>query len=108
MSTFEIYLIASGLMNKEDNVQGATLLHSLSPVVQRIFSMLRGEHKVYNNVKATLNGYFAPKWNIVAECYKQKSHAQRPDKPIDTYLITLRDLLQSCDFGTLEEEMICT
>ena len=67
MSTLEIYLIASGLAAKANNVQRATLLHCLGPAVQLIFNMLPGEHEKYDNVKAALNGYFTPKRNVVAE-----------------------------------------
>jgi len=57
-------------------------------------------------VKTALDGYFAPKRNFVAERYKFRSRGQRADEPIDTYLTSLRELAKSCDFGTLEEEMI--
>lgn len=53
-----------------------------------------------------LNGYFAPKRNVVAEHYKFRSRAQNTDKLIDAYLTSLRKLAKSCDFGMLEEEMI--
>ena len=37
---------------------------------------------------------------------KFRSRAQRTDEPIDASLTSLRDLAKSCDFGTLEEEII--
>ena len=67
MSAFKIYAIASGLVTKPDAVQWATLLHCLGPAVQRIFNTLPGEHENYDDVKASLNSYFAPKRNVVAE-----------------------------------------
>ena len=106
MSAFEIYTTASGLVTKPDAVQRATLLHYLGPAVQRIFNTLPGEHEKYDDVKASLNSYFTPKRNAVAERYKFRSQAQRPDKLIDAYLNSLRELAKSCDFGALEEEMI--
>jgi len=42
----------------------------------------------------------------VAERYKFLSLGQRADESIDTYLTSLQELAKSCDFGTLEEEMI--
>jgi len=106
VSAFEIYSIASGLSKKEDDVQRATLLHCLGPAVQRIFNTLPGEHKSFEEVKTALDGYFAQKRKVVAERYKFRSRGQRADEPIDTYLTSLRELAKSCDFGTLEEEMI--
>ncbi|PFX18797.1 hypothetical protein AWC38_SpisGene16829 [Stylophora pistillata] len=98
MNAFEIYAIVSGLATKPDNVQRATLLHCLGPAVQRIFNTLPGEYEKYDDVKAALNGYLAPKRNVVGERYKFRSRAQRPDEPIDTYLTSLRELAKSCDF----------
>ena len=43
---------------------------------------------------------------MVAERYKFRSRAQKTDESIDTYLTSLRELVKSCDLGTLEEEMI--
>ena len=42
-----------------------------------------GEHKMLEEVKATLSGYFAPKRNVVAERYKFRSRAQKPDESIE-------------------------
>ena len=106
VNAFGIYSIASGLSKKEDDVQRATLLHCLGPAVQRIFNTLPGEHKSFEEVKTALDGYFAPKRNVVAEHYKFRSRGQRADESIDSYLTSLRELAKSCDFGTLEEEMI--
>lgn len=106
VSAFGSYLIASGLSKKEDNIQRATLLHCLGPAEQRIFNTLPGKHEFFTEVKTAIDGYFAPKRNIVAEHYKFWSQVHRADEFIDTYLTTLRELTKSCDFGTLEEEMI--
>ena len=76
-SAFEIYSIASDLKEKEDAAQRATMLHCLGPAVQRIFNTLPGEHKSLEEAKTALNGYFAPKRNVVAERYKFRSRAQR-------------------------------
>ena len=59
VSAFGICSIASGLSKKEDDVQRATLLHCLGPVVQRIFNTLPGEHESFAEVKTALDGYFA-------------------------------------------------
>ena len=81
------------------------MLHCLGPAVQRIFNTLPGEHESLEEAKTALNGYFAPKRNVVAERYKFRSRAQKADESFDAYLTSLRELVKSCDFGTLEEEM---
>ena len=105
-SAFEIYSIASDLQKKDDAVQRATMLHCLGPEVQRIFNTLPGEHKSLEEAKTSLNGYFAPKRNVVAGRYRFRSRAQKADESFNAYLTSLRELVKSCDFGTLEEEMI--
>ena len=84
VSAFDIYSIASGLSRKADDVQRATLLHCLGPAVQRIFNTLPGEHESFADVKTALDGYFAPKRNVVAERYKFRLRGQRADESIDT------------------------
>ena len=82
------------------------MLHCLGPAVQRIFNTLTGELKSLEEAKTAFNGFFAPKGNVVAEGYKFRSRAQKADESFDAYLTSLRELVKSCDFGTLEEEMI--
>lgn len=106
VSSFDIYSVASELAEKDNKVQSATFLHCLGSTVQRIFRTLPGEHKKLADAKLALQNYFAPKQNVVSERYKFRSREQRPDEPIDSYLTALRELAKSCEFGTLEEEMI--
>ena len=101
-SAFEI---APDLKKKEDAVQRATMLHCLRPAVQRIFNTFPCEHKSPEEAKTALNGYFAPKRNVVAERYKFRSRTLKADESFDAHLTSLRELVKSCDFGTLEEEM---
>ena len=48
------------------------MLHCLGPTVQRIFSTLPGENATLAATKDTLNRYFAPKRNVVAERSSRK------------------------------------
>lgn len=61
---------------------------------------------IKKDAKLALQNYFVPKRNMVSERYKFRSREQRPDEPMDSYLTALRELVKSCEFGTLEEEMI--
>ena len=58
------------------------MVHCLGPEVQRIFNTLPGEHKSLEEAKTALNGYFAPKRNVVAERYKFRSRAQKADEVV--------------------------
>lgn len=67
---FNVYAVRVELAEKSDSVQTATMLHCLGLAVQRIFRMLPGKKEKYKEAVEALEGYFAPKRNIVAERYK--------------------------------------
>ena len=94
------------LAEKSDSVQTATMLYCLGPAVQRIFTTLPGKKEKYLEAVKALESYFAPKRNVVAERYKFRSRKQNADEAIDAYLTSLRELVKTCEFGTLEDEML--
>ncbi|UYV63439.1 hypothetical protein LAZ67_2004082, partial [Cordylochernes scorpioides] len=100
------YLEASGVSTKKDDVKRATLLHCLGLQVQRIFFNLPEEKDTYEKAKEALTKYFTPQKNIVSERFKFRQRKQNTDENIDSYVIALRELVKSCKFGNLEEDMI--
>ena len=97
INAFKIYVIATELHEKSDEIQQATLLHCLGPDTQRIFETLPGEKKTFKEAELALEKYFAPKRNVVSERYKFRCCAQQRDELIDSYLTALRELAKSCD-----------
>ncbi|UYV70088.1 hypothetical protein LAZ67_7001756 [Cordylochernes scorpioides] len=93
------------LPDKTGRIQ-ATLLHCLGPQVQRIFFNLPEEKDTYEKAKEALTKYFTPQKNIVSERFKFRQRKQNTDENIDSYVIALRELVKSCEFGNLEEDMI--
>ena len=67
IDAFDIYAMALELEKKSNDVQLATMLHCLGPSVQRIFGTLPGEKSNLKAARAVLEGYFAPKRNVVTE-----------------------------------------
>ncbi|UYV72040.1 hypothetical protein LAZ67_9001617, partial [Cordylochernes scorpioides] len=106
MNSYLIYELASGVSTKKDDVKRATLLHCLGPQVQRIFFNLPEEKDTYEKAKEALTKYFTPQKNIVSERFKFRQRKQNTDENIDSYVIALRELVKSCEFGNLEEDMI--
>ncbi|UYV68351.1 K02A2.6-like [Cordylochernes scorpioides] len=106
MESYAIFEIASGISKKSDEIKRATLLHCLGPNVQRIFFNLPDEKENYEQTKIALDKYFTPHKNVVTERFKFRQRVQKDDESIDNYLISLRELSKSCEFGNLEADMI--
>ena len=94
------------LKKKSKGVQLATMFHCLGPSVQRIFSTLPGEKDDLKAARFALEGHFAPKRNVVAERYRFRSRQQHVEEPIDVYVMALLELIKTCDFRELEDEML--
>ncbi|UYV78642.1 K02A2.6-like, partial [Cordylochernes scorpioides] len=76
------------------------------PNVQRIFFNLPDEKENYEQTKMALDKYFTPHKNVVTERFKFRQRVQKDDESIDNYLISLRELSKSYEFGNLEADMI--
>ncbi|UYV71739.1 hypothetical protein LAZ67_9000200, partial [Cordylochernes scorpioides] len=79
---------------------------SRRPNVQRILFNLPDEKENYEQTKMALDKYFTPHKNVVTERFKFRQRVQKDDESIDNYLISLRELSKSCEFGNLEADMI--
>ncbi len=103
IESFNIYAVAVELGKKSDGVQTATMLHCLGPAVQRT---LPGKKESFKEAVEALEGYFALRRNVVAERHKFRSRKLNADETIDAYLTSLRELVKTCEFGALEDEML--
>ena len=106
IESLNIYVIAVELAEKSNAVQTATMLHCLGPAVQRIHRTLSSKKEKYIEAVEALESYFVPKRNVVAERYKFRSRKQNADETIDAYLTSLRELVKTCEFGTLKDETL--
>ncbi|KAF7649553.1 hypothetical protein LDENG_00139450 [Lucifuga dentata] len=60
----------------------------------------------YKMALEAIQSFFSLKVNIVAECYRFRQCGQCTDETTDQYVAALKELITTCEFGTMEEEMI--
>ena len=106
LDSYEIYALASGKKELDDAIQRATFLHCLGPPAQRVFQTLPGDKSTLKKAIEVLQAHFTPKRNIVSERYKFRLRAQNPDESIENYITSLRELVKTCQFDALEEDML--
>ena len=103
------YATATELSKKSEEIVVATLLSVMGKECHQIYKNLplsAEERKKTETVLAKLTEHFEPKRNIIYEQYVFNTVSQEQDKSFDQFLNRLRELAATCNFGTLEEEMI--
>ena len=104
VKSFEYSLVASNVTDKKR--QRALLLHLAGPEVQEVFETLSDTGDDYATALEKLDAYFKPQKNIPFERHMFRQAAQDPSETMDTYVTRLKRLVQTCDYGTLSNEMI--
>ncbi|KAF7641246.1 hypothetical protein LDENG_00287880 [Lucifuga dentata] len=73
---------------------------------QRLFYTLTVTDEKYETASEAIQSFFLPKVNIVAERYHFRQRGQCAGETTDQYVAALKELITTCEFGTMEEEMI--
>ena len=105
----EDHTIATGLDKKDKPIQVATLKSLMGIECKKILKRLQlstDEMKDPSVILGKLEEYFVPTRNILYERYVFHTTEQQPHETIDQFLIKLRRLAESCQFGLLEDEMV--
>lgn len=53
----------------------------------------------YEQMKTALKTYFDPKLNVIAERFKFHSRQQKAEEPVGDYIVELKALSRTCDYG---------
>ncbi|KAK7910413.1 hypothetical protein WMY93_015097 [Mugilogobius chulae] len=109
LKMFENYMLVIGATGDSwpEERKRAVLLHALGTEGQRLFYTLPDTGTTYATAIAALKGHFVPKVNVIAERHKFRQRAQRPDETVNQFLASLRELAAVCEFGNMEEQMLC-
>ena len=78
----------------------AMLLHSAGEEVYDVYDSLQiPAESIYDEFKALLSEYFAPKQNMQYERYVFRNESQSASQTIDSYYTKLKGLVKHCEFA---------
>ena len=114
-NSWEYYVIATNLRSKLDNDKGkeivaATLCTVMGADSKRIMNSLpslsTADKIDLAKIVQELKKHFIPQRNVLYERFVFNSTVQKPGETIDEYVVRLRQMADSCDFGTLKDSLI--
>ena len=103
------YHSASGLKEKEEEVQIDTFVYTMGDKAEDILKSLQlpqADGKKYEKVYDGYKNYFVKKHNVIYERAKFNMRMQEKDEKVDDFITSLWTLSEHCKYGTLQEEMI--
>ncbi|XP_043211661.1 uncharacterized protein LOC122376055 isoform X3 [Amphibalanus amphitrite] len=105
--SFEYYIQASGITSESRKI--ALLLHVGGVDLQEVFhSVVDASVKVetLQQLYEVFDQQFLPKRNVIYERHVFRKEAQRPGETIDVFATRLRGLVRTCEYGSLQDEMV--
>ena len=106
---FEWFRVASGLAQKDGEVQINTLIYSMGDQaddILRSFALSEEDRKVYATVKEKFDGHFVQRRNVIYEQAKFNRRRQQVGEPVESFITVLYSLVEHCGYRNLHDEMI--
>lgn len=107
--SWERYLVASNLQDKDENKKIAILLTAVGDDVFKRFDSLplsEDDKSTEKKLLTALGKCFTPEVNKRYERAMFTYASQEPDESYDTYFVRLRGLIQNCQYGELLEDLL--
>lgn len=109
ISRWERYRIISGLHLRDQEAQVNTFIYAVGREAEDVLLALRltdEELKTYDTVRSKFESHFVPRRNIIYERGKFNMRKQEPHETADTFITDLHKLADTCDYGSLKEDLI--
>jgi len=106
---FQQYRMASGLSEKRDECQASTLLYYLGVDTEDILTttcILDENRKKYSKVLEKFDKYFQVRHNVIFERTCLNKRNQQSGKSAENSITILHQLMDSCEYGKIKDEMI--
>ena len=106
---FELFRVASGLVNDDASKQISTLLYCIGEEAEAVListNITEDERKVYDTVIAKLHTFFKVRRNIIFERSRFIGRNQLEGESAEQYIMELYTLAENCNYGDMKTEMI--
>ena len=107
---FQIYLIATGIDQKEEKIKASTFLHVIGPEALEIFNTFtfqnQDDKEKLQPIMDKFETYCNPRKNITYERHIFNMRNQQAGENIDAYVTDLKNKAKLCEFGDLQESLI--
>lgn len=110
LQRYELYLAASGAVDKDDKIKVAILLHAIGDEGIDIFNTFtfdtEGDEAKLAVVVGKFHAYCNPRKNTVMERYSFWERSQKEGETIDQFVTALKNRAKNCEFGDQKDFMI--
>ena len=106
---FEQFRVASGLNKEDEPRQVSTLLYCLGEEADDVLSstnITKEDRDKYDTVIAKFDAFFQVRKNVIFERAKFNRRIQKEGESAEQYITALYSLVETCEYGTLKEEML--
>ena len=107
---WKAYEIVTGLDKQPSTLRVATFITCIGPDALEIHTGLPfqsdDERQNIDKVLELRQNYCIGKTNVIYERYRFNNRLQESDESIDAYTTALRTLAETCEFGSLKEDLI--
>lgn len=105
---FELYLTASGVAEKSENVQCATSLHIAGEEAIKVYNTFQftAEVNKIDEVKKKFKEYYEPRKNLPYIRHMFFTRAQGTGETIEAYVTDLKHKAKDCESGYLTDSLI--
>ena len=107
---FELFSLASGLSEKDEKVQAATLLHTAGAEALEVYNTFAWENDEDKNkvekIKEKFQAYCNPRRNVTWERHVFNTRNQLAGESIDQYVTDLKIKAQTCEFENSKDSLI--
>lgn len=103
---FEFYVVANSKIIETDVIKTALLHSCIGDDAHDLLESLSLTDKAVTQIFAGLEAYCTPKTNVIVEQFNFFQRSQRRDETFDRFLLELRKLVKTCEFGDLANNLL--